>query len=262
MTCDFNPLHHEGGDLHFRHTFQPLGPISIHSTTRVETSVKDISDILTDISIHSTTRVETDIISGPSAALEFQSTPPRGWRLMRYQTSRVVEYFNPLHHEGGDSRRLQSPVRLSDFNPLHHEGGDPCGRQSSLRPWNFNPLHHEGGDLIALACAWMMINFNPLHHEGGDEAREALGYSEDWISIHSTTRVETFVRDAAQTARQISIHSTTRVETSRRRESLSNYIHFNPLHHEGGDIRCQAIQVLVFHFNPLHHEGGDLPHHR
>ena len=124
LTCDFNPLHHEGGDLHFRHTFQPLGPISIHSTTRVETSVKDISDILTDISIHSTTRVETDIISGPSAALEFQSTPPRGWRLMRYQTSRVVEYFNPLHHEGGDSRRLQSPVRLSDFNPLHHEGGD------------------------------------------------------------------------------------------------------------------------------------------
>ena len=76
--------------------------ISIHSTTRVETS-KIIEAVYTsDISIHSTTRVETYTAMGISDRLIFQSTPPRGWRPGYKITFPNGGDFNPLHHEGGD----------------------------------------------------------------------------------------------------------------------------------------------------------------
>ena len=54
----FNPLHHEGGDLHeLAECFEMS--ISIHSTTRVETHVLHVRPPKCTISIHSTTRVET-----------------------------------------------------------------------------------------------------------------------------------------------------------------------------------------------------------
>ena len=57
--CYFNPLHHEGGDLHeLAECFEMS--ISIHSTTRVETHVLHVRPPKCTISIHSTTRVETD----------------------------------------------------------------------------------------------------------------------------------------------------------------------------------------------------------
>ena len=77
---DFNPLHHEGGDLlsllrrpfflisiHSTTRVETLSlrhlwcgqMISIHSTTRVETRRKRLEDRQKWISIHSTTRVET-----------------------------------------------------------------------------------------------------------------------------------------------------------------------------------------------------------
>ena len=59
INTDFNPLHHEGGDLIKRY-FPMYCNISIHSTTRVETF--PLSVILPLFS-------------------QFQSTPPRGWRL-------------------------------------------------------------------------------------------------------------------------------------------------------------------------------------
>ena len=100
--------------------------ISIHSTTRVETSLSDCSMDSARISIHSTTRVETP------------------------------------------SQEIYSDC-FSNFNPLHHEGGDAPAGPDGCYPGNFNPLHHEGGDYL---------------------------FKEDdimsKISIHSTTRVETF----------------------------------------------------------------------
>ena len=58
-------------------------------------------------------------------------------------------------------------------------------------PGNFNPLHHEGGDWESNTFPALRQDFNPLHHEGGDILRyhPLLGAM---ISIHSTTRVETF----------------------------------------------------------------------
>ena len=78
---DFNPLHHEGGDLLDLASMAPAQVISIHSTTRVETHEMCESGEIPYISIHSTTRVETirSAVNKPVEAV-FQSTPPRGWR--------------------------------------------------------------------------------------------------------------------------------------------------------------------------------------
>ena len=100
---DFNPLHHEGGDYEHLLEDRKADAISIHSTTRVETSV--CTDLETEgyISIHSTTRVET--WEAPALSLSrytFQSTPPRGWRHINPYHTRCWGHFNPLHHEGGD----------------------------------------------------------------------------------------------------------------------------------------------------------------
>ena len=77
----FNPLHHEGGDCLGTLTFMMLEVISIHSTTRVETSTIPQARGHLCISIHSTTRVET---------------------LRTFTVLNSLAYFNPLHHEGGD----------------------------------------------------------------------------------------------------------------------------------------------------------------
>ena len=99
---DFNPLHHEGGDaIISRRVCQ--NRISIHSTTRVETHLP---------------------ILVQQAACQFQSTPPRGWRLNSFKYNTSCLDFNPLHHEGGDVIVPSGNLICIYFNPLHHEGGD------------------------------------------------------------------------------------------------------------------------------------------
>ena len=57
----------------------------------------------------------------------------------------------------------------------------------------------------------------------------------------------------------ISIHSTTRVETWQSLSRWESQTFFNPLHHEGGDLLKQLEEFPMGNFNPLHHEGGDSP---
>ena len=77
---NFNPLHHEGGDLSeldrysWDDEFQSTPP---RGWRRVLVGQLR-QDVL--ISIHSTTRVETAAIGPLLIAIGFQSTPPRGWR--------------------------------------------------------------------------------------------------------------------------------------------------------------------------------------
>ena len=193
INTDFNPLHHEGGDLIKRY-FPMYCNISIHSTTRVETF--PLSVILPLFS-------------------QFQSTPPRGWRLgLRpcinhfpaisiHSTTRVetnalplfvrnIHYFNPLHHEGGDLSASLIPFSTWNFNPLHHEGGDEPLLQNKKYLYIFQSTPPRGWRLWDCQClprpqkfqstpprGWRhypvnqgcarQIDFNPLHHEGGDQ---------------------------------------------------------------------------------------------
>ena len=61
-------------------------------------------------------------------------------------------------------------------------------------------------------------NFNPLHHEGGDSGFSITCLT-SFISIHSTTRVETLDPNMDPEAAR----------------------DFNPLHHEGGDGKGYGI---------------------
>ena len=139
---NFNPLHHEGGDV-----------------------TQFLHSLLYEISIHSTTRVETRLHRKRLGGRKFQSTPPRGWRPVGFvptETDRAFQstpprgwrrqceikrdddaYFNP--------RYVRTPA---DFNPLHHEGGDAASSHRTLFYAYFNPLHHEGGDATA-GIAWL-----------------------------------------------------------------------------------------------------------
>ena len=147
--------------------------ISIHSTARVETHYRLHMHL--HISFQSTPpRGWRHGIRMPKPRFcTFQSTPPRGWRqgtvwiavraydISIHSTARVETHtlwlpvlgqydFNPLHREGGDTKRVRENQRArisihstarvetaaaaisfcssADFNPLHREGGDPCWR--------------------------------------------------------------------------------------------------------------------------------------
>ena len=102
---------------------------------------------------------------------EFQSTPPRGWRLMSWMSDR-----DSLGISIHSTARVETKVTASSFYLPHY----------------FNPLHREGGD----------VKLNPK--------------PSDWepISIHSTARVETGKASYIRRGKQISIHSTARVETT------------------------------------------------
>ena len=104
---DFNPLHHEGGDLK-----QGAGvtdvEISIHSTTRVET-VENVGDERKPIDFNPLHHEGGDgtAVKKYQYTTGFQSTPPRGWRRTKKVLVSQYRDFNPLHHEGGDSNTTQ-----------------------------------------------------------------------------------------------------------------------------------------------------------
>ena len=57
--------------------------------------------------------------------LLFQSTPPRGRRLLEEANGEHgVNNFNPRLREGGDPEEMDRPEERDDFNPRLREGGD------------------------------------------------------------------------------------------------------------------------------------------
>ena len=69
---NFNPLHHEGGDV-----------------------TQFLHSLLYEISIHSTTRVETRLHRKRLGGRKFQSTPPRGWRQQYYTiTTTILQHIS------------------------------------------------------------------------------------------------------------------------------------------------------------------------
>ena len=124
--------------------------------------------------------------------MEFQSTPPRGWRRRRFNS--FTGYFNISIHS---TARVETDPQW------------PC----SSAHHNFNPLHREGGDSAQQGLGLSPYNFNPLHREGGDSVSPTWYFNHNDISIHSTARVETGKKMTVSEHIRISIHSTARVET-------------------------------------------------
>ena len=166
----FNPLHHEGGD-------PPKWLIPI-CNWYFNPLHHEGGDWMRCCSSESMSR--------------FQSTPPRGWR-------RENKYMcNPeLNISIHSTTRVETAVSGSAWPYRRFQSTPPRGWRRSashsqpLAP-HFNPLHHEGGDPGRNITVDTPTYFNPLHHEGGDQTvSHTMGMTTN-ISIHSTTRVETF----------------------------------------------------------------------
>ncbi|CUP29422.1 Uncharacterised protein [Enterocloster clostridioformis] len=148
----------------------------------------------------------------------------------------VQDYFNPLHHEGGDHTEAWDFLSISYFNPLHHEGGDhgnpiimPCSNQFQSTPprgWRhsqdiyrrrlfrrFQSTPPRGWrQIVKILNSWD-IQFQSTPPRGWRPSITHQSILIGWISIHSTTRVE----------------------TTGSSDRPGNDSDFNPLHHEGGD---------------------------
>ena len=187
---NFNPLHHEGGDLN-EHRVSICFIISIHSTTRVETFRRSTTNCGLSISIHSTTRVETVRSRYLYHSSRFQSTPPRGWRHRIESACLKIYNFNPLHHEGGDylyDNRCHYIYPISIHSTTRVETLKGAGFENDY--YIFQSTPPRGWRLCCHIGYTAQGHFNPLHHEGGDIILVLLHPAEQ-ISIHSTTRVET-----------------------------------------------------------------------
>ena len=123
--------------------------------------------------------------------MPFQSTPPHRWRHYILLIPVYKDSFNPLHHTGGDGADILKEEARRSFNPLHHTGGDFGDFRSfpSLSIFQSTPPHR-----------WRL-------------SRQHMGGPDNFLSIHSTTQVETSLMVDLMAGKQLSIHSTTQVET-------------------------------------------------
>ena len=198
---------------------------------------------------------------------KFQSTPPRGWRhgdtkdekwkqeISIHSTTRVetvvmiklpLSYIISIHSTTRVETSVDIPTDILylNFNPLHHEGGDPViagikdedtrFQSTPPRGWRHGMEPNEIGELL----------FQSTPPRGWRRILTAIPGVEDFISIHSTTRVETYTESELMAAMIISIHSTTRVETASGLCHPCCIVDFNPLHHEGGDELPAADQPV------------------
>ena len=169
LYCNFNPLHHEGGDCFF----QSISPPALNFNP-LHHEGGDLRSCIFytyfQISIHSTTRVETPF---------------------QFSFVTVLSDFNPLHHEGGDCADQWLPVVVQYFNPLHHEGGDQRPQQNRLCLSIFQSTPPRGWRRKRGTFYGKINRFQSTPPRGWRQIKVKRNTVATYISIHSTTRVET-----------------------------------------------------------------------
>ncbi len=78
-------------------------PLSIHSTTQLETEIDGIKYVVEIFQSTPPHRWRPSLHDVRKFFLSFQSTPPHRWRRIQPIISYRYYSFNPLHHTGGDS---------------------------------------------------------------------------------------------------------------------------------------------------------------
>ena len=149
-----------------------------------------------NISIHAPARGATSPSDSFRPRFLFQSTLPRGERLLFGMYRPNYRDFNPRSREGSDnstSNQMQTiikfqstlprgerhvcahvAVKFHDFNPRSREGSDSMPYSSPSSGTNFNPRSREGSDLCASFYIFHIPGFQstlprgerPLHHSG------------------------------------------------------------------------------------------------
>ena len=149
----------------------------------------------------------------------------------------ALNYFNPLHREGGD--HISELIRSSLLISIHSTARvETKVRLIINQLTNLISIHSTARvETCHLITSFKLfcLYFNPLHREGGDNAHSSpFGY-------------------------QLPFQSTPPRGWRHPDTGYSNpiMVNFNPLHREGGDGSCSTSPVHLTHFNPLHREGGD-----
>ena len=117
----FNPRTHAGCDILLLH-FSIFLQVSIHAPTRGATIVDVSFSVESKVSIHAPTRGATVVSNVGKWFAGFQSTHPRGVRLLPIQTVILYFSFNPRTHAGCDLRSSQGLFPRSRFQSTHLRG--------------------------------------------------------------------------------------------------------------------------------------------
>ena len=122
--------------------------ISIHAPTWGATRKPGDGDRSGEISIHAPTWGATDNYPTGTTANQFQSTHPRGVRLILRNSHSQTCYFNPRTHVGCDVLPLLLFPERIYFNPRTHVGCDEDSAHTKAELWDFNPRTHVGCDTL------------------------------------------------------------------------------------------------------------------
>ena len=167
-----------------------------------------------------------------SASPEFQSTCPRGARLLTIEVFTSTENFNPRAHGGHDKPFLFGGLLIADFNPRAHGGTTRHPRMlirlsqfQSTCPRGARHQHQRRGERYRK-------DFNPRAHGGHDDNRFHT-LRDPVISIHVPTG------------------GTTRCNTVHRRAWISIHVP------TGGTTFVFRFHIIRNYFNPRAHGGHD-----
>ena len=254
IPCCFNPRTHAGCDAAHRRPpvvkkFQSTHPrgvrplrrdaqatqraVSIHAPTRGATLFVRTGDI--PCCFNPRTHAGCDAAHRrPPVVKKFQSTHPRGVRLIFDVEMQPICGFNPRTHAGCDRSARPWRARCPGFNPRTHAGCDSLGigrcgskRVSIHAPTRgatnhiyifratraFQSTHPRGVRRSRSPIMAAAPGFNPRTHAGCDEdgTFEASCVS---VSIHAPTRGATPYSDMSKVYAIVSIHAPTRGATS------------------------------------------------
>ena len=122
-----------------------------------------------------------------TTGLTFQSTLPRGERLLKRKQIENLYYFNPRSHEGSDSAVLVTASKNILFQSTLPRGERRSRSHQHLYTYDFNPRSHEGSDRQSACRHTGRSYFNPRSHEGSDFI-PSHKFVKNPISIHAPTR--------------------------------------------------------------------------
>ena len=253
--CDFNPRTREGCDWHVKF-------IILH----------------TQISIHAPARGATRHFFPRLGCGKFQSTHPRGVRLLYASFMLWVSYFNPRTREGCDeslstgrcavpisihapargATKFQNVISLCNlFQSTHPRGVRHFFRVIISTMEYFNPRTREGCDRISSRLPFLVLaNFNPRTREGCDLFRAIRSLF--LCNFNPRTREGCDVGMVRGTIIQcISIHAPARGATAPDRR-LRQGQRFQSTHPRGVRLPSRIFSFFICYFNPRTREGCDV----
>ena len=143
----------------------------------------------------------------------FQSTLPRGERLVKPCCLKYPFNFNPRSREGSDKRHSRNMFETIDFNPRSREGSDLHRFRHVLVVVGIS-IHApaRGATFCHLLALLNTRNFNPRSREGSDSTYGIVA-NDTHISIHAPARGATSSHPCRIVNAIISIHAPARGAT-------------------------------------------------